>query len=142
MSHGRIAKTRSMIYWKTNLKWTLETLSSNKHIEPGRKTRIDRVAQFSFYKDKMNILKNCKKLKNTRFSIFEDFSRETAAIRKEKWQEVLANREKGMISYLNYRTVICKQRVRQFVFSFFFFFFSYQTQLFYLLLFNLTLKMR
>ena len=70
------------------------------------------VAQFSFYKDKMNILKNCKKLKNTRFSIFEDFSRETAAIRKEKWQEVLANREKGMISYLNYRTVICKQRVR------------------------------
>ena len=70
------------------------------------------VAQFSFYKGKMNILKNCKKLKNTRFSIFEDFSRETAAIRKEKWQEVLANREKGMISYLNYRTVICKQRVR------------------------------
>ena len=59
------------------------------------------VAQFSFYKDKMNILKNCKKLKNTRFSIYEDFSRETAAIRKEKWQEFLANREKGMISYLN-----------------------------------------
>ena len=43
------------------------------------------VAQFSFYKDKMNIL-NCKKLKNTRFSIYEDFSRKTAAIRKEKWQ--------------------------------------------------------
>ena len=59
------------------------------------------VAQFSFYKDKMNILKNCKKLKNTRFSIFEDFSRETAAIHKEKWQEGFANREKGMISYLN-----------------------------------------
>ena len=70
------------------------------------------VAQFSFYKDKMNILKNCKKLKNTRFSIFEDFSRETAAIRKEKWQEFLANRGKGMMSYINYRTVICKQRVR------------------------------
>ena len=70
------------------------------------------VAQFSFYKDKMNILKNCKKLKNTRFSIYENFSRETAAIRKEKWPEVLANREKDMISYLNYRTVICKQRVR------------------------------
>ena len=69
-------------------------------------------AQFPFYKDKMNILKNCKKLKHTRFSIFEDFSRDTAAIRKEKWQEVLANREKFMISYLNYRTVICEQRVR------------------------------
>ena len=70
------------------------------------------VAQFSFYKDKMNIVKNCRKLKNTRFSIFEDFSRETALIRKEKWQEVLANREKDMISYLNYHTVICKQRVQ------------------------------
>ena len=35
------------------------------------------VAQFSFYKDKMNILKNCKKLKNTRFSIFEDFPRDS-----------------------------------------------------------------
>ena len=70
------------------------------------------VAQFSFYKDKTNILKNCKKLKNTRFSIFEDFSRETAAIHKEKWQEVLASKEKGMILYLNYRTVICKQRIR------------------------------
>ena len=39
-------------------------------------------------------------MKNTRFSIFEDFSRETAGICKENWQEVLANREKGMISYL------------------------------------------
>ena len=43
------------------------------------------VARFKFYKDKMNILKNFKQLKNTRLSIFEDFSRETAAIRKEKW---------------------------------------------------------
>ena len=42
MSHRRTAKTKSMIYWKTNLKWTLKTLSSNEHIEPGRKTRIDR----------------------------------------------------------------------------------------------------
>ena len=31
---------------------------------------------------------------NTKFSIFEDFSGETAATNKEKWQEVLANREK------------------------------------------------
>ena len=36
MSHGRIAKTKSMIYWETNLKWTLKTLSPNEHIEPGR----------------------------------------------------------------------------------------------------------
>ena len=59
----------------------------------------------------MSILKNCKKLKNIRFSIYEDFPLKTTAIRKEKWQEVLAYREKG-ISYLNYITVKCKQRIR------------------------------
>ena len=42
MSHGKIAKTKSMIYWKTNLKWTLKTLSSKEYIKLGRKTRIDR----------------------------------------------------------------------------------------------------
>ena len=47
------------------------------------------VAQFSFYKDKMNILKNSKKLKDTRFSIYEDFSREIAAIRKENGKKFL-----------------------------------------------------
>ena len=59
----------------------------------------------------MNILKKCKKLKIKEFSVFENFSRETVAICKEKWKEVLANRKKSMVSYLNYRTVICKQRV-------------------------------
>ena len=39
--------------------------------------------QFLFYKDKISNLRNCKKLKNTKFSIFEDFFRDTAAIRKK-----------------------------------------------------------
>ena len=54
-----------------------------------------KVAQVSFFKDKINILKNCKKLKNTRFFILEDFSRQKAAISKEKWQEVLVIGKKG-----------------------------------------------
>ena len=78
------------------------------------------VAQFSIYKYQMNILMNCKKLKNTRFSIFVNFCRETAAIHKEKWKEFLANIAKDMISYLKYRTVICKQRVQSFLFLPFF----------------------
>ena len=32
------------------------------------------VAQFSFHKDKINTPRNCKKLKGTTISIFEDFS--------------------------------------------------------------------
>ena len=67
------------------------------------------VVQFNSYKNKLDILRNCKKLKGTNFSIFEDFSKETASIRKEKWKEVLKNRKDGKISYLQYKTVICKE---------------------------------
>ena len=51
------------------------------------------VVQFSFYKDEINILRNCMKFKGTKISIFEDFSQETMHIGKEKWKEVLANRK-------------------------------------------------
>ena len=77
------------------------------------------VVQFSFYKDKTKILRNCKKLKGTEISIFpfpfpfpfpySHFSQETMQARKEKWKEVLANRKQGKISYLQYRSVICKE---------------------------------
>ena len=67
------------------------------------------VAQFSFYKDKTNNLRNCKKLKGTKNSIFEDFSQEAMQIRKEKWRHVQANRKQGKISYLQYRSAICKE---------------------------------
>ena len=67
------------------------------------------VVQFSFYKKKINILRNCKKLKRTKISILEDFPQETMQIRKEKWKEVLANRKQGKISYLQYSSVLCKE---------------------------------
>ena len=41
MSHRNIDKTKYMIYWEKNLKWTLKKLSWNEHIETGRKTGID-----------------------------------------------------------------------------------------------------
>ena len=64
------------------------------------------VVQFSFYKDKINIPRSCKKFKGTKISIFKDFFQETMEIRKEKWNEVLANRKQGKILYLQYRSVI------------------------------------
>ena len=36
------------------------------------------LVQSSFYKDKINILRNCKKLKGTKVSIFKDFPRDNA----------------------------------------------------------------
>ena len=41
MSHGRIAKTKFMIYWKNKVEMGMKKLLSNEHIRPGRKTRID-----------------------------------------------------------------------------------------------------
>ena len=67
------------------------------------------IVQFNSYKNKLDILRNCKKL-STNFSISEHFSKETASIRKEKRKEVLKNRKDGKISYLQYKTVICKER--------------------------------
>ena len=54
--------------------------------------------QFISYKNKLDVLRNCDKLKGTNFSIFEDFSKETTSIRKEKWKEVLKNRKDDKIS--------------------------------------------
>ena len=69
------------------------------------------VAQFSFYKDKIDILRNCKKVKGTKISIFEDFSQETMQIPKGKWKKVVSNRKQGKILYLQYRNVIYKEGV-------------------------------
>ena len=78
----------------------LEMNTSNKNMErahrAGKKSNNKEramVVQFSFYKYKINILRNCKKLKETNISIFEDISQETKEIRKEKLKEVLAIRK-------------------------------------------------
>ena len=41
------------------------------------------VVQFNSYKNKLDILRNCKKLKVTNFLLFEDFSKETASIKRK-----------------------------------------------------------
>ena len=56
------------------------------------------VVQFSFYKEKLNILRNCKKLKGTNNSIVKDFSKKAMQIYKEKQKEVLTNRKLGKIA--------------------------------------------
>ena len=90
--------------------------TSNKSIEraylPGKKSDNKKkviVVQFLFYKDKTNILRNCKKLKGTKITIFEDLSQETIQIRKEKWKELPGNKKQSEIPYLQYVSVICKE---------------------------------
>ena len=46
------------------------------------------IIKFLSGKDKLDILKNAKKLKGTGYYINEDFSKETMTTRKELWDEV------------------------------------------------------
>ena len=54
----------------------------------GKETGHERqvVVQLNSYKNKLDILRNCKKQKGTNCSVFEDFSKEIASIRKEKME--------------------------------------------------------
>ena len=73
------------------LEENLEMDTSNISIErvhrvgekPNEKERALFV-HYSFYKDKINILRNCNKLKGAKISIFDDFFQEAMQIRKEK----------------------------------------------------------
>ena len=93
---------------------TSETWIEYAHRRGEKKTCYEKqiAVQFNSCKKKLHILRNCRKLKGTNFSVFEDFSKETISIRKEKWKEVLKNRKNGKISYLQCKTVICKERTQ------------------------------
>ena len=73
-------------------------------------TSTSRRREENSYKNKLDILRNYKKLKGINFSLFEDFSKETAGITKKEWKKVLKNQKDGMIFYLQYKTVICKEQ--------------------------------
>ena len=62
------------------------------------------------YKDKLDILKNAKKLKGTGYYINEDFSYETTMIRKELWEEVKQLRLKGIYSILKYDRIYMREK--------------------------------
>ena len=53
---------------------------------PGKPITI--ACQFLKYKDKTNILKNAKKLKDKNLLINEDYSHETMELRQERWEKV------------------------------------------------------
>ena len=58
------------------------------------------------FKDKVNILKNARKLKGTGIYINEDFSKETTDIRKKLWDDVIKLRNQGKYAILQYDRII------------------------------------
>ena len=58
---------------------------------------------------KARILKNSHRLKGTRYSVNEDFSKKTLAYRKELWEKGKALRKKDKVTYLNYKSIVVKE---------------------------------
>nr|XP_054917733.1 uncharacterized protein LOC129380525 [Dermacentor andersoni] len=53
------------------------------------------ILKLQCFEDKVNILKNCAKLKNSNISVGEDFSIRVRNIRKELWNSSKSNRDRG-----------------------------------------------
>ena len=64
-----------MTCYKKNSRWTQVERIERAHRVGEKSNDKERaiVVQFSFYKDKINILRNCKKLNGTKISIFGVF---------------------------------------------------------------------
>ena len=64
------------------------------------------VCQLLNYKDKENILKTCRKRKESNIFFNEDFSQEALERRRKPWKEVKRlNEEEDKIAYLNYYSI-------------------------------------
>ena len=61
------------------------------------------------YKDKVEILKNANKLKDTGIFINEDFCKETTDIRKGLWDEVLKLRENNQYAIIQYDRIVTRE---------------------------------
>ena len=64
------------------------------------------ICKFLRFKDKQNILKDAKKLKNSGIYIYEDFCNNTMELRKSLWEEVMEHRRQGRFAFLSYRSII------------------------------------
>lgn len=63
------------------------------------------------YRDKANILSNCKKLKGTEYSISEDFSPAVREIRKKLWERTKVHRNQKDRVFLSYDKVKINNRL-------------------------------
>ena len=62
------------------------------------------------YKDKVEIMKHAKNLKDTGIYINEDYSNETMAIRKELWSKVKQLRLEGKFAVIKYDRIYWREK--------------------------------
>lgn len=63
------------------------------------------------YRDKATILSNCAKLKETGYSIGEDFTRAVREVRKKLWERTKGNRDQKDKVHLTYDKVKINKRL-------------------------------
>ena len=68
------------------------------------------VCKLLSFVDKSRILKNSHCLKGTSYYVNKDFSKETLGYRKELWEKVKAFRKKGEVAYINYKSIVVRER--------------------------------
>ena len=68
------------------------------------------LCKFHNYKGKVKVLQNANKLKRTNISTNQDFSQETLAYTNKLWKEVKQLRSEGRTAYLNYHTIVFRDR--------------------------------
>ena len=74
--------------------------------------------KFSCYKFKQLIFNNASSFKGTDYFINEDYSKETVAIRKEKWKGVKQIREQDKYSVLFYDKMVWGEKRSRMFFPF------------------------
>ena len=97
-------------------KLQLENISVERAHRVGNKEKNNKrtiVFKLASFKDKLKIISEARKLKGTKISINEDYSKETLEIRKEKWKEVKELRKNGTYAILVYDKVVIKAKYRK-----------------------------
>ena len=92
----------------------IENVEIERAHRAGRKSRNKPrtiVCKLLRFKDKQNILRKAKLLKGTNIFINEDYCLDTLEYRKELWEVVKVLRSQRKIAYLNYRSIISRDKV-------------------------------
>ena len=92
----------------------IENMEIERAHRAGRKSRDKPrtiVCKLLRFKYKQNILRKAKLLKETNIFINEDYCQDTVECRKELWEKVKVLRSQGKIAYLNYRSIVSRDKV-------------------------------
>ena len=100
-----------LVVWLVLVCWIFRSSHRRCSVRKGIARNLAIVCKLLRFKDKQNILRKEKLLKGTNIFINEDYCEETVEYRKELWEEVKVLRSQGKIAYLNYKSIVSRDKV-------------------------------